>query len=94
MKDEPSNDKATLTMNSVALMVSGFIYVPDPPGSYAMDPDEPLALLDLLKPALEACGLSDRLDDVYLACRAAAESHFVKTIAELEALRVRVLSEQ
>lgn len=88
------DESATLTMKNVELTVSGWIYVKDPPGSYPIDPDAPLHLGDLLKAALDECGLGDRLEDVYRACRTAAAPRFAKPIAELEAVRQKVLSEE
>ncbi|CAN5925122.1 hypothetical protein BH11MYX4_BH11MYX4_02860 [soil metagenome] len=87
-------DDATLTMASVELTVSGWISVKEPPGSYAIEPDAPFGLGDLLKAALEACGLGDRLEEVYRACDRAAKPRFAKRIAELEAIRRSVLGEE
>ena len=87
------DENVTLTWASVELTVSGWIYVKDPPGSYAIEPDAPLGLGDVLKAALDECGLGDRLDEVYRACDRAAGPRFAKTIAELEAMRQRVLAD-
>ena len=87
------DENVTLTWASVELTVSGWIYVKDPAGSYPIDPDAPLYLGDVLKAALDECGLGDRLEDVYRACRSAAAPHFEKPIAELEAVRRRVLAD-
>jgi len=88
-----NSDDANLTMSSVELLVAGWINLKDPPGSYALEPDAPLGLLDVLKAALDECGLGDRLEDVYWACHKAAEPGFAKRIAELEATRRQVLGE-
>ena len=82
------DQNVTLTMKNVELTVCGWINVADPPGSYALEPDAPLGLLDVLKAALDECGLGDRLEDVYWACHKAAEPRFAKRIAELEATQV------
>jgi len=87
------DENVTLTMKNVGLTVSGWINVKNPPGSFPIDPDEMLDLADLLQVALDECGLGDRLRDVYLACDRAAEPRFAKRIAELEAIRLRVLGE-
>jgi len=87
-----AEEDTTLTMKSVELTVSGWIYVKDPAGSSPIDPDAPLHLGDVLKAALDECGLGDRLEDVYRACRTAAAPRFAKPIAELEAVRQKVLS--
>lgn len=83
MKEE---ENVTLTMANVELTVSGWIYVKDPAGSYPIAPDTPLHLVDVLKAALEECGLGDRLEEVYRACDKAAEPRFAKRIEELEAI--------
>jgi hypothetical protein len=88
-----NSDHANLTMRSVELLVAGWINVTDPPGSYGIEPDAPLGLLDVLKAALDECGLGDRLEDVYWACHTAAAPRFAKRIAELEAIRQRVLAD-
>lgn len=93
MGEDETRDEAALTMDSVSLTVSGWIFVKDPPGSYGIGPDAPLPLGDVLKAALEECGLGDRLDEVYRACHRAAAPRFATSIAELEAVRRRVLSE-
>lgn len=88
-----TTDDTTLTMKNVDLLVTGWIYVKDPPGTYSIEPDGPLGLGDLLKAALDECGLGDRLEEVYRACDKAAEPRFAKRIAELEAIRLRVLAD-
>ena len=87
------DEDVTLSMKNVGLTVSGWINVKNPPGSFEIDPDERLDLAHILKVALDECGLGDRLRDVYLACDRAAEPRFAKRIAELEAIRLRVLGE-
>jgi hypothetical protein len=86
-----NSDDANLTMRSVELLVAGWINIMNPPGSYPIEPEAPLALLDVLKTALDECGLGDRLEDVYWACHKAAEPRFAKRIVELEAVRQQAL---
>lgn len=87
------DENATLTMKNVELTVSGWIFVRNPPGSYAIEPDAPLGLGDVLRAALEECGLGDRLQDIYRACDRVAEPRFAKRIAELEAIRQRIVAD-
>ena len=65
-----------LTLKNVAPMLSGMIYVPDPPGSYAIEPDRQLFLDEVLLHALKVCGLEDRSQEVYDAAWAYAAPFF------------------
>ena len=76
-----------LTLKNVAPMISGMIFVPDPAGSYAIDPDRHVFLDEVLLHALKVCGLEDRIQEVYDAAWAYAAPHFQAEVDRLEAVR-------
>jgi hypothetical protein len=89
------DDDAALSEESVGLTVCGLLYSRDPPGSFAIDPDNhPVQLAEILEAALGACGLGDRLQEVHDACRAAAMPHFAKRVAELEKVRRDIVAKE
>jgi hypothetical protein len=90
MAQEPDDG---LSLKNVALLVSGLIFVPNPPGSYVIEADRQLFLDEVLQHALRACGLEQQLKAVYDAAWAYAAPAFQKAVGRLEALRLEVMEE-
>lgn len=69
----------------------GTVFVPDPAGSYPIEPDDPrLFLAAVVTEALGRAGLGERATDVVEHIRDIVEPHFAAEVARFEAIRQRV----
>lgn len=83
-----AKDDNQVTFENVELTVGGWIFIPDPPGSFPVDPiDARLSLEGLLVEAMMRCGLKDRVEDVLHEVRNLAAPHFAKEVERLEGVR-------
>lgn len=80
-----------LSFKNVELTVGGWIFVPDPAGSFPIQPDDPrLFLAAVVTEALERAGLGERATEVTEHIRDIVEPHFATDVARFEAIRQRV----
>jgi len=88
MSEEPD---VRITFKNVELTVGGWIFVPDPAGSYPIEPDDPrLFLAAVVAEALERAGLGERATEVTEHIRDIVAPHFAADVARFEAIRQRV----
>ncbi len=80
-----------LSFKNVELTVGGWIFVPDPAGSFPIQPDDPrLFLVAIVAEALERAGLGERATDVVEHIRDIVAPHFAGEVARFEAIRQRL----
>ena len=93
MSDEPylGYDRDEITFRDVELVLAAIVRTKWPPGTWDAPADQPISLYEILGEALTACGLGDRLPEVYEAARKLAEPFFVEVVKGHEEIRQDVV---